>query len=474
MPTAAIYARVSTTEQAERGYSLPAQLDACRSAAKAMGATYIDEYKDEGYSGEFINRPAMDKLRETIKTTSYDAIICYDPDRLARNLAHQLLITEEIEATGAKLKFVSVSFEQSPEGKLFYSIRGAVAEFEKEKIRQRTVSGKKRKALQGKLTFNDKPFGYNYDYSNCNYTIIEAEARIVRLMFHLMLTNKYGVRSLAYELKALDISNRSGKRFSGPVLYKMLTNEMYAGTKWAFKKHYKTIGQRKVTETWRDKTEWIPISVPAIVEPETFTKVQQIIKDNTKYSRRNTKHDYLLRNIIKCADCGYSMIGTKSTSKGKDFFYYVCTSKSEGRQCLNRHIPSQELDTAVWEFILASVKAQKIKFRPSQHPKLNTQAVYQKHYAALKQKQTAILKWLTDGVLDLAAADTELKKIVKELAAITSILEPPKPSVAISASAQNSITADTFAEKRKALLSLGITIFALKDTTGQITFYIKL
>lgn len=76
-------------------------------------------------------------------------IVIYDPDRLARNLAHQLIITEEIEKSGAKLLFVSVTFEASHEGNLFYSMRGAISAYEKEKIKERTTRGKKGKARTG-------------------------------------------------------------------------------------------------------------------------------------------------------------------------------------------------------------------------------------------------------------------------------------------------------------------------------------
>ncbi|MBP2645411.1 MAG: Resolvase protein [Firmicutes bacterium] len=466
MPCAAIYLRVSTAEQAEKGYSLPAQAEACREAAKTRGVTAIEEYKDEGYSGEFIDRPAMNRLREDIKNTKYTYVICYDPDRLARNLSHQLLVTEEIEKSGAKLQFVSVAFDQSPEGKLFYAIRGAIAEFEKEKIRQRTCLGKRRKALQGKLIFNDSPFGYAYNAERCNYIIIEHEAATIRLFFDLIIKNHYGVRSLAYELKALGITNRSGRRFSGPVLYKMLTNEMYAGTKWAFKTLYKTIDQHKVRSVRRDKSEWIPISVPAIVTVTEFDQVQTILQKNKKFSRRNTIHPYLLRNIIKCSACGYSMTGTKITSKGKDFFYYVCTSKNEKRPCTNRYIPSDFLDDAAWRLFSGILTAEE----PLGMTATTPTPQYHTYIEQQKTKQATILAWLSDGLIDIEPAQLALQKLAKETASLNTLLNLPPPLIG---KLSPPVAATTFEQKRTLFLHFGFEVFAFKNPAGATSFYIQ-
>lgn len=74
-------------------------------------------------------------MRERIRTKDIDAVICYDPDRLARNLAHQLIISDEIEKyCPGGLIFVSVDFKHSAEGRLFFSMKGAFAEYEREKI----------------------------------------------------------------------------------------------------------------------------------------------------------------------------------------------------------------------------------------------------------------------------------------------------------------------------------------------------
>jgi site-specific DNA recombinase len=106
----AIYARVSTDMQAEQGYSLGAQVEDCTAKAKELGATMIKEYVDDGYSGAYLERPALESMREALRSGLFQAVVCYDVDRLSRNLSHQLIITEDIEKNGATLHFVKSNY----------------------------------------------------------------------------------------------------------------------------------------------------------------------------------------------------------------------------------------------------------------------------------------------------------------------------------------------------------------------------
>ena len=126
----AIYARVSSEEQAKSGYSLGDQLQVCRNRLLSMGFTDIKEYIDDGYSGEYLDRPALEELRNALRNKLIQNICIYDPDRLSRNLTNQLLIADEIEKSAANLYFVTGDYDASPEGRLFFNIRGAISAFE--------------------------------------------------------------------------------------------------------------------------------------------------------------------------------------------------------------------------------------------------------------------------------------------------------------------------------------------------------
>jgi hypothetical protein len=122
---AAIYARVSTEDQG-KGFSIPTQIDASQELAAREGYTVPESYVliDEGISGTTTDRPNLPKLRDLVNTRAIMAAIVYDPDRLSRNLGHQLLLAEEFERANVKLLIVSHPLEQGPEGWLFFQMRG--------------------------------------------------------------------------------------------------------------------------------------------------------------------------------------------------------------------------------------------------------------------------------------------------------------------------------------------------------------
>lgn len=111
---ALIYARVSTDAQAERGYSIPGQLRACREYASKTGATVIQEFTDEGISGAKTERPGLDRLRAMIVEGQADMVIANDRDRLARNLGFFLLLLEEWHKAGIESTLSTVGRSRIP------------------------------------------------------------------------------------------------------------------------------------------------------------------------------------------------------------------------------------------------------------------------------------------------------------------------------------------------------------------------
>ncbi|MDF2876624.1 MAG: Resolvase protein [Sporomusa sp.] len=469
----AIYARVSTDEQAKTGYSLGDQVSQCRHKLLSLGFTNIKEYIDDGYSGEFLDRPHLDHLRDDLRHGHIKNIVVYDPDRLSRNLTNQLLIADEIEKAGAQLMFVTGDYDCSPEGRLFFSIRGAIAAFEKAKIRERTMRGKRAKALSGKLVFNDDAYGYAYDSEACMYVINADEAIIIRLIFDLYTSRMYGVNSLRAELKALGIVNRKGEPFNASTLHRMLVNETYAGIKWAFKTYDKAIAQKKRKKTIRDQSEWIPIIVPAIISRETWEKTIECRRHNKATAKRNTKYEYLLQNIIRCEACGYAMHGvTYPRRNSKDYSYYVCTSYINGHECPDKkNVPSKELEEAVWSDLLAMAKKKKgfSVLHKKDTDQLSAKIGLEKQLENLRKRTAAIIKWVANGTININDAERDLLVINKEIAsaqlAINKIITLP---VARSIKNEDFINAETFEQKRRALLNAGIKISTKREDSTTV------
>ncbi|MDF2635534.1 MAG: Resolvase protein [Pelosinus sp.] len=475
----AIYARVSTLEQVE-GYSLTDQLSSCRNRLLEMNVTNIEEYIDDGYSGEFLERPGLDRLRNDIRNKLVEHIVIYDPDRLSRNLTNQLLLADEMEKTNTKLIFITHDYDASPEGRLFFSIRGAISAFEKAKIRERTMRGKRTKALSGKLVFNDKAFGYDYDEVNSMYMINETEANIIRLMYSLCADKHYSLRDIMLELRSMGIMNRKGKPFVLSNIHRILINEMYAGTKWSFKYYGKKTSQYKTKVITRPQEEWIPIQVPAIVTKELWSTAQQVLGKNKFLAERNTKRNYLLRSIIKCECCNRYMTGVCRVQKGVEYKYYVCNRNMENwylktGKCTTRNIPSSLIEESIWNTLCSLIKKDQDLsiYMPNSNAQDNITEQLERlttYHEKLQKKRSDIMSWFRDNVIDSTTAKKELQDIKKEIAAAATTLATIKDKKergmikSFNITAEEILAATTFQTKRDILLKLGYTIYITKNS----------
>lgn len=427
---AALYIRVSTADQAEKGYSLETQLSENRQKASELGASKFVEFIDDGYSGEYIDRPALTQLRDALERKEIDMVVIYDPDRLARNLAHQLIITDEIEKSGAKLLFVSVTFEESPEGKLFYSMRGAISAYEKEKIKERTTRGKKGKARQGKLVNNGRCFGYDYDKANSMYIINEEQAVIVRQIFDLCIQGKIGTALISKELNKECIPAPRGKQWIVSSIHRILTNTAYRGVVYSMKYKSTKTGFNTRTTELRPESEWIPIQVPAIVDEITWYSAQKQLHANKDLAKRNLKYDHLLNGLICCARCGRKMSIKHSGNSKNTVSYYACLTQVstsymylDGEKCTARRVPTAIVDELVWDKLcelaenpqliaqytqdignpiaIAKIKNTLIKLNETEK-KINT------------QKET-IVRWFRQRRINDSDAEKQLDEINKQL-----------------------------------------------------------
>ena len=111
MRRAAIYARVSSEDQAKHGYSLPDQVAECERRARELEAEPAPPFIDDGISGSTLDRPALQRLRDEVEAGSFDLVITLDPDRLSRDLRHLLALTDEIESS-AQLVLLSAHLLQ--------------------------------------------------------------------------------------------------------------------------------------------------------------------------------------------------------------------------------------------------------------------------------------------------------------------------------------------------------------------------
>src|SRR6185369_2822280 len=142
---AAIYVRVSTFDQEPEN-----QLRELRTYIAARGWTAV-EYVDRGVSGSKDKRPALDELLVAAKRRRFDIVVCWRLDRLGRNLKHLITLLDELQALGVAFVSLAEGIDATtPAGKLQMHILGAIAEFERERIRERVLAGLQRARAQGR------------------------------------------------------------------------------------------------------------------------------------------------------------------------------------------------------------------------------------------------------------------------------------------------------------------------------------
>lgn len=357
---AAIYTRVSSDDQARHGYSLPAQQAECERRARDLGADPARVYVDDGISGSTLDRPALRRLRDDVAVGMYDLVITFDPDRLSRDLRHLLALTDEIESR-ARLVFVSMEWERTPEGRLFLALRGAVAEFERAKIRDRMLRGKRQKVRQGGIAQPPtKLLGYRY----CDgaLAVEPSEAETVQRIFELCVQG-LGAHRIAQRLADEGRRPLEAARWWPATVLRVLRNPVYAGR---LRQFHQERSRRRGHDGSTSPREPLLVPVPAIVDADTFARAQECLRERRLHNpgRAAAVRDLLLPGLARCGVCGsamYAVGGLKSASDPRAYTYYTCgrrTAQYWGRRptqeekCLNRPIPVRRADAAVWQAVL--------------------------------------------------------------------------------------------------------------------------
>ncbi|GAB1529866.1 MULTISPECIES: recombinase family protein [Brevibacillus] len=355
-----IYARVSTEEQAKSGFSLDDQLRECRKkAATSEAAEYVDDV-----SGEFLDRPALSRLRRDAKEGLITKIVCLDPDRLSRKLMNQLLITDEFDKRGIELVFVNGEYAKTPEGQLFYSMRGAIAEFEKAKINERMSRGRREKARQGRVLRDFQIYGYSYDSKKEQIVINEAEAAVVRLVFDLFTQPNelvQGINGIAVYLTNKGVPTKRGASvWHRQVVRQMLMNEAYVGR--FYQNKWNTEGMlgnqfreadEKVRMKMRPKEEWISLPCPTIIDEAKFEHAQRLLKESRRRWAGRSFNEYLLSGLVRCGSCGNTMSGRKAKNWSHHVFEYTDVKNTAGakNKGCGRRVRCEQLDNQVWETV---------------------------------------------------------------------------------------------------------------------------
>jgi site-specific DNA recombinase len=224
----AIYLRVSTTEQAEEGFSIAAQKERLKAYVLSQGWELASTYEDGGFSGGTTNRPSFNRLREDMKHRQFDLILVYKLDRLSRNMRDLSNLVHEMDECGVYFKSATEPFDTTtPAGKLIFNMLGSVAEFERGMIAERVKMGMVQKAKEGKgiLGFNHP---YGYEYTNGALLPDINEAPVVKYVYSRYLAGA-SLGEIAMELNSKGVATKNRKSWSKQTVRNVLGNPLYAG-----------------------------------------------------------------------------------------------------------------------------------------------------------------------------------------------------------------------------------------------------
>jgi site-specific DNA recombinase len=348
---AAIYARVSTDDQAERGYSLPSQIEACQRFASQKGFDIAAVYQDDISGAKPIaSRPEGGELQNAIDTRQINTVIIFQVDRLSRDIVDLLATVRDWLRAGIEIYALDVG-QITSELDIVLVIKGWQGGDERQKIRERTMRGRMTKAKSGRVVGQGfAPFGY--EYSNGALVINELEAQTIRMIFDWYVNTGLSCRKIADRLTDLAIprpgESTSWKRTRGKsrtwvhiAVQRIIGSETYAGV-WRYGKTVRGSGKRDK----RPIDEQISIDVPAIVSRELWNLAQERRAYNSKLAKRKMKREYLLRGLLFCG-CGRHMVGTNGL--------YYCTRRyytNGGERCTEPFVKGYAVESITWGYIL--------------------------------------------------------------------------------------------------------------------------
>ena len=276
----AVYGRVSTTEQASEGYSIDAQITKGRTYADLSGWEVVDEYRDAGVSGSLSldERPAGKRLLKDAKAGKFSVVVFTKIDRFARTVRKALEDFAMLENIGVEVVFVEEKIDTTtPQGRMFRSLLLVFAEFEREQIRDRNMSGRYEKAATGGgWPSGPTPFGYRVGKDG-NLEIDPNDAPTVRLMFQERANGKT-LRAIASEVRARGLRDT----LSPSTVANILGDRTYIG--------------EPVTRSLAPTAGAAPVKfefpAPAIVTPKLWKAANEHTPPETDLFRR--RHPYAL------------------------------------------------------------------------------------------------------------------------------------------------------------------------------------
>lgn len=455
---AAIYARVSTTEQADEGYSIDEQIRVLREYCKREGYIIFDEYVDRGISGKSIKgRPAIRQLLQDADEKKFDLVLVWKMNRLARNSVDLMNMVEVFNRKNIVFRSYTENYEtETPAGKLQFQMLAAIAEYERNNIAENVKMGMLARAKEGKWN-GGHVLGYdvveiegaNKKRKNTGLVINEREASIIRKIFHLYTTGN-GYKSIANQINKAGYRTKLGKTFSLNAIKTIVTNPVYAG-------YIRYNVRRDWNEKRRNHINPKPIIVKgehqSIISEEVWRIAQEVYKTRTCKPNRVHDGEFPLTGIMRCPKCNAGMVIGRTTNKLKDGIkkvleYYVCGAwKNKGTVACNSYaVRTDYADPHVLnkiEELMTSDKLIQQLVNSINYKQESLIAPIQREYqqyvhdlAILEKKQSNLLDAYMEETISKGIYQMKVRSIEEQISSLNELLTPLKEQLSSNVSSE--------------------------------------
>ncbi len=306
-----LYTRVSTDEQADKGFSLRHQIDVLLKYAALKGYTVVKHFQED-YSAKTFDRPEWRKLAAFCRSNkkNVDAILFTKWDRFSRNIEASYKTIREFRNMGIEVNSIEQPLDMStPDSKVILSIYLSIPEVENDKISQRTREGTRR-ALKDGCYVHKAPFGYVNGKINGRSSLIPDPkySEIVKYIFKEFSQSKIGIEDLRRK-----VNEQFKVKIKRSTFHDLLKKKVYTG--WVFVPAYQ-----------KEDAYWTKGVHEPLIEIWVFNKVQEILtgKKSRPPVYNTTNKEFILRGVLHCSGCGKKLTASRSKGRSGYYSYYHC------------------------------------------------------------------------------------------------------------------------------------------------------
>ena len=351
MQKAIVYARVSTTRQADDGVSIDAQIEQCERKAAELGAAVVQVFRDDGITGtSAVKRHAFQRAINFCAYNEVDYFIVWSTSRFARNKIDAASYKQLLKESGTRLVYASMSINSdTDEGWFTESLLEIMDEHYSRQVSRDTKRSMMKNAEEGFFNGGRAPLGYRVVQSDKRRKLVPepAEISLIQQIF-LRFSSGESAVAICRSLNKAGIFYR-GAEFQAASLSRLLKNKTYIGL---------TIFNRTTKRKPNPEDEWVIRQThEAIIDESLFQKVQN--RFTPRIFQTGSPHsNFFFTGLVRCGCCKTGMVIETATGRNKIYSYYNCGRFRKGYKCLSRRIPAEKFDQYLLEIVVEKLLTQ--------------------------------------------------------------------------------------------------------------------